>query len=126
MLAHLNLGEQYLRIGEVDIAHQYVYAALQVDKTEAPTFDYADAQRIYAEVLLAQGKADEALTWANQALDDLRKPDAKGDKPDAFSDPFYAKLTCDTLAKIHEARGDTAEVERYRALVAQLGEKMGS
>lgn len=78
----------------------------------------SEGLRVYAEVLLAQGKFTLALAQAQPALDVLETSEG------TYSEPFQAKLAGETLAKVHEALGDTAEVERYRALVAQLAKKV--
>lgn len=125
MLAQLNLAESQLRVGQLKEAQQHAQAATDVDKALVAPGDYAEALRIYAEVLLAQGELTAALTAAQQALDELRTPGVTADSPDAFREPSYAKLICETLARIHSAGGKSAKAEKYTALAMRLQKGLG-
>ena len=123
MLANSNLGEQYMRLGELNIAQRYAKRITEIDEAQVPPSDYAESLRVYAEILLAQGNLAEALSMAKQALNKRRVPGVPSDRREAYNDPFQTKFACETLVKIHEALGDTAEAERYRSLTAQLEER---
>ncbi|MGB0388188.1 MAG: tetratricopeptide repeat protein [Ardenticatenaceae bacterium] len=125
-LAHLNLAEQYLRIGKVTQARQHANKAIAIDKKRIPIATYAEAQRIHAEVLLAEGQLSEALTAANRALNELRVPGATTHSADAFNNPLHAKWSSQTLARIHTARQKPAEAEKYSSLAKQLGQRIKS
>lgn len=124
ILARLNLAEQHLRLGQLEEARQYAEAATQIDQTLVPPGDYAEALRIYAEVLLAQNSLPTALTTAHQALEMRGLPNTQDDAPEAFTDPFYSKLTCESLARIYKAHSEMSLAAKYDALAQQLGEKL--
>jgi hypothetical protein len=67
-------------------------------------------------VLLAQGKALDALPMAQEALEGQRISDSSN----KFYDMHYAKLACETLVPIHTALGQREEAEKYAALAQKL------
>ncbi len=109
LLAQTSLAEAHLRAGQLSAARQQAQAALQADERLMAPADYAEAQRVYAEVLLAQGELDAALAAAQRALELLSPPQA-----DEFSEPFYVALTCQTLARVHDARGEADQAQACR------------
>ena len=120
LLAHLNLAEAHLQLKQLDAAQEHAEIASKAAYQKVSQTDYAEALRIYAEVFLAQGHLTRARSTAEQALDARRLPNA----PDSFFDPYYAKLTCETLTRIHTALGNTAEAEQYEMLAKELGRKI--
>lgn len=120
LLAHTNLAEGYLQLKQLPAAKKHAQAASKAEYQQISKTGYAEALRIYAEVLLAKGDLASALTTAEQALDARRLPNA----PDSFFDPYYAKLTCETLRRIHTALGNTAEAEKYSSLAKEQEEKI--
>ncbi len=120
LLAHLNLAQAHLQLNQLDMAQQHAQAATKADYQNVSKTDYAEALRVYAEVLFAQGDLATALATGQRALHARRLPNA----PDSYYDPFYAKQTCQTLARIHTALGNTKEAEQYSLLAEQLQEKI--
>jgi len=120
LLAHLNLAQAYLQLKQLEPAQQHAQTATKAEYQKVSQTDYAEALRIYAEVLFAQGDLASACSTAKQALAARRQPNA----PDRFFDPYYAKLTCETLIRIHTALGNTVEAEEYTLLAKEQGEKI--
>jgi|GEM_PF-3401717 len=115
-----NLAEAYLRIKQYAAARQYAEAAISIQHTYIPRFDNVEVCRVYAEVLLAQGCLDEALTAASKACSFL-PPEAEA----MLIEPELLMYLYDTLAKVHSARGEATEAADFTARAQRCREQLG-
>jgi tetratricopeptide (TPR) repeat protein len=115
LLVCSQLAEAYLALGQVDAARAASEQALQITLAEARLPDYAEAQRIYAEVLLACNEHVAALQQAHAAYDLLR-PSLESDQAEGETMAYI----CETLAHVYMAYGDTAQAARYAAQATTL------
>ena len=99
VLSRTSLAEIHLGAGQLDKAREHAEAAIQVEAGSIPPADYAEAQRMYAEVLLAQGHSTSALTVAREALVELEKSEP--------AEPSQVAEMRKTLARI-QAAGEVA------------------
>ncbi len=118
-LAHANLAEAYLHSAQPDLAQEHAEQATQI--IAAPLPDRAEAQRIYAEVLSAQGNTATAREVAKNALALLCISDSADAAP-KYADVQEAEWVLETLIKIYERRGEIAEARKCAAEIQRLRE----
>ncbi len=111
VITHSNLAEAYLAIGTIRAAQFHAEQAVANGQV-GPAMSYAEALRIYAEVLLAQEACEEALQQAVKAKELF--------PPGEMTEPYLRTYLYRTLVRIYEALGDDAQANTYRVRAETL------
>lgn len=111
IITHSNLAEAYLAIGDIAQARLHGEQAIAHGQV-GPAMSYAEALRVYAEVLLAQGAYQEALQQATQAKALF--------PPGNMTEPYLRTYLYKTLMRIYDALGDGAQAHIYRMHIETL------
>jgi tetratricopeptide (TPR) repeat protein len=119
VITQINLAEALLATKRDTAARRYIEAAIS-NHTYIPRFYNIDVYRIYAEVLLAQGCLDEALTAASKACSFL-PPEAEA----MLIEPGILIYLYETCAKVHSARGEATEAADFTARAQRCREQLG-
>lgn len=121
MLALSSVAESYLRRSQLDLARRYIDMVVAIEPSSVPAGDYAEAQRVYGEVLLAAGELDDALAAVRTAQDLLHFQLADP----LIGEPETVAYVCETRARVHTARGEVAEAEQYASYAQQIRSTYG-
>lgn len=121
VLVCCQLAEAYLASGQQHPARTYAERAVAIDQELARPHDYAEAQRIYADVLLAFRELDAALTAAASAYTIIQP---MLEESAAEQETAYYVLT--TLQHVHAARGEHEQAAAWAAQAAALHEDSDS
>jgi ATP/maltotriose-dependent transcriptional regulator MalT len=121
VLVCCQLAEAYLASGQSQLARTYAERAVAIDQEVARPHDYAEALRIYADVLLVFRELDAALTAAASAYTIIQP---MLEESAAEQETAYYVLT--TLQHVHAARGEHEQAAAWAAQAAALHDNSDS